>query len=317
MKYAAKRIAMLLGTMLIVSLLAFAAFDLISGDAATAKLGTEATPEALEALREQMGLNRPFLVRYGEWLLGFFTGNLGESYQYSMPVSQLVGPKLLVTLCLSLMSFLLIAVVAIPLGVSSAIHAGGRMDGFWTGFNQLCMAVPSFFIGILVTWLCSVQLRWFVHGQFPGFEQDFWGSVHYLLFPAVTIAIPRIATTMRMLRSTILNELQKDYVRTAIARGNDRRAVLWHHVLKNSLVPIVTFLAQGMAEILAGSIVVEQVFGVPGLGRLMVASIGYRDTIVVQTLVVIMAFWVVLSGTVADLINQRIDPRLRLGEDAG
>ena len=316
MKYAAKRIAMLLGTMLIVSLLAFAAFDLISGDAATAKLGAEATPEALEALREAMGLNRPFLVRYGEWLLGFFTGDLGMSYQYDLPVAELIAPKLLVTLCLSLMSFLLIAVVSIPLGVLSAVHVGGRMDGFWTAFNQLCMAVPSFFIGILVTWLCSIQLRWFVHGQFPGFVQDFWGSVHYLLFPAVTIAIPRIATTMRMLRSTILHEMQKDYVRTAIARGNDRSAVLWRHVLKNSLVPTVTFLAQGMAEILAGSIVVEQVFGVPAMGRLMVASIGYRDSAVVQALVVIMAFWVVLSGTVADIINQRIDPRLRLGEDA-
>ena len=316
MKYTAKRIAMLLGTMLIVSLLAFAAFDLIAGDAASAKLGTEATPEALEALREAMGLNRPFPVRYGQWLLGFVTGDLGESYQYGMPVSELIAPKLTVTLCLSLMSFLLIALVSIPLGVRSALHAGGRMDGFWTAMNQLCMAAPSFFIGILLTWVFSIQLHWFVHGQFPGMDRDLWGSLHYLLFPAITISIPRIATTVRMLRSTILAELQKDYVRTAIARGNDWRAVLWHHVLKNSLVPTITFLAQGMAQVLAGSIVVEQVFGVPGLGRLMVASINYRDVPVVQTLVVIMAFWVVLSGTLADIINQRIDPRLRLGEGA-
>lgn len=316
MKYTAKRIAMLLGTMLIVSLLAFAAFDLISGDAASAKLGTEATPEMLEALRESMGLNRPFLVRYGEWLLGFVTGNLGQSYQYAMPVSELIAPKLQVTLCLSLMSFVIIALVSIPLGVRSALHAGGRLDGFWTACNQLCMAAPSFFIGILLTWLLSIKLHWFVHGQFPGMDQDLWGSLYYLLFPAITISIPRIATTVRMLRSTILAEMQKDYVRTAIARGNDRKAVLWRHVLKNSLVPIVTFLAQGMAQILAGSIVVEQVFGVPGLGRLMVSSINYRDVPVVQTLVVIMAFWVVLSGTLADIINQRIDPRLRLGEGA-
>ncbi len=314
MKYAVKRIAMLLCTMVVVSFLTFAAFHMISGSAATAKLGTEATAEAVEALEEAMGLHRPFLVRYGEWLLGFFTGSLGESYQYSMPVAQLVAPKLQVTLCLSIMSFVLIAVLSIPMGVMSARYAGGRLDAVWTACNQVGMAVPSFFIGILISWLCSVVLHWFVHGQFPGFEQNLWGSLYYLIFPAITISIPRIATTSRMLRSTIMSEMQKDYVRTAIARGNDRSAVLWRHVLKNSLVPIVTFLAQGMAEILAGSIVVEQVFGVPGLGRLMVASINNRDLAVVQALVVIMAFWVVLSGTVADIINQRIDPRLSLGE---
>ena len=210
MKYTAKRLAQLLGTMFIVSLLAFAAFDLISGDAATAKLGTEATEEAVEALREAMGLNRPFLVRYGQWLLGFFTGNLGESYQYSMSVGELIAPKLGVTMCLSFMSFVLICLVSIPLGVHSALRAEGRMDGVWTAFNQLCMAAPSFFIGILMTWIFSLQLRWFVHGQFPGLDQNFWGAIYYLLFPAITISIPRIATTVRMLRSTILSEMQKD-----------------------------------------------------------------------------------------------------------
>lgn len=316
MKYAAKRVMTLLMTMVVVSFLAFAAFDILSGDPATAKLGTEGSAEAIEALRESMGLNRPFLVRYADWLLGFFTGNLGESYQYHMPVSSLIGDKLLVTLCLSLMSFVIITAVSIPLGVISTRRPGGWQDGAWTAGNQLFMAIPSFFLGILLTWLFSIQLHWFVHGSFPGLRQNFWGSVYYLIFPAVAISIPRIATTVRMLRSTIVSEMQKDYVRTAISRGNDRGAVLWRHVLKNAMVPIVTLLAQGMAEILAGSIVVEQVFGVPGLGRLMVASIGNRDYPVVQALVVIMAFWVVLSGTVADLINQRIDPRLRLGDNA-
>ena len=313
MKYAVKRVGTMLFTMVIVSFLAFVAFEMISGDQATAILGTEATPEALEALREEMGLNRPLLIRYGEWLLGFFTGNLGMSHIYHMPVGELIAPKLLVTLCLSLLSFVLITVVSIPLGVRSARRAGGRLDGFWTAFNQLCMAVPPFFIGILLTWIFSIQLGWFIHGQFPDMASNFGGALYYLLFPAITISIPRIAMTVRMLRSTIMNEMQKDYVRTAIARGNDRGAVLRRHVLKNALVPVVTFLAQTMAEILAGSIVVEQVFGIPGLGRLMVASIANRDILVVQSIVVIMAFWVVLAGTVADIVNQRIDPRLRLG----
>ena len=297
MKYAAKRIAMLLVTMVIVSFLAFVAFSLISGSAAEIMLGTQATPEKVAALEKEMGLDRPLLVRYGEWLLGFFTGNLGTSISYKQPVQQLIAPKVLVTLCLSVLSFLLIVAVSIPL-------------------NQLCMAVPPFFTGILLTWLFSTVLRWFTHGKFPDLGTDFPGAVKYLFFAAVSIAIPRVAMTVRMLRSTVLGEMQKDYVRTAISRGNDRAGVLYGHVLKNALVPVVTFLAQTMAEIVAGSIVVEQVFAIPGLGRLLVASISNRDYPVVQAIVVILAFWVVLAGTVADLINQRIDPRLRLGGDA-
>ena len=315
MKYAAKRVVMLLVTMVIVSFLAFLAFDMISGDPATAMLGTQATPEKLAALREDLGLNRPFLVRYGEWLLGFFTGNLGMSNNYRQPVWDLIAPKVLVTLCLSVLSFLLITVVSIPLGLWSARHAGGRLDGARTAVNQLCMAVPSFFTGILLYWVFGVTLRWFTPGSFPGLDH-FGGALKYLFFAAVAIAIPRIAMTVRMLRSTIMGEMQKDYVRTAISRGNDRGEVLRRHVLKNALVPVVTFLAQTMAEIVAGSIVVEQVFAIPGLGRMLVTSISNRDYPTVQAIVVILAFWVVLAGTVADIVNQSIDPRLRLGDDA-
>ena len=313
MKYAAKRIAMLLVTMVIVSLLAFLAFDLISGDPATAMLGTQATPESVAALREELGLNRPFPVRYGEWLLGFFTGNLGTSYSYNQPAWGLIAPKVLVTLCLSLMSFLLIVVVSIPLGVRSVRQSGRVRDALRTVVNQLCMAVPAFFLGILLSWLFSTVLKWFVHGKFPALTEDFAGAMKYLFFAALAIAIPRIAMTVRMLRSTILSEMQKDYVRTAISRGNDRGGVLYRHVLKNALVPVVTFLAQTMAEIVAGSIVVEQVFGIPGLGRMLVTSISNRDYPTVQAIVVLLAFGVVLAGTVADIINQRIDPRLRRG----
>lgn len=313
MKYAAKRVAMLLLTMAIVSFLAFAAFHVISGDPATAMLGTAATPEKVAALRAELGLDRPLVVQYGEWLAGFFTGDLGTSYSYRQPVRDLLGPKVAVTLVLSLLSFLLIVAVSIPLGLRSARRAEGRLDGLRTVVNQLCMAVPPFFTGVLLTWVFSTTLRWFTHGQFPALAEDFAGAARYLFFAAVSIAVPRVAMTVRMLRSTILNEMRRDYVRTAISRGNDRGAVLRRHVLKNALVPVVTFLAQTMAEIVAAGIVVEQVFAVPGLGRLLVASIANRDYPVVQAIVVILAFWVVLAGTAADLINQRIDPRLRLG----
>ena len=251
MRYTARKILTLLITMAVVSFLTFAAFDLISGDPAATLLGTQATPEKVEALREEMGLNRPLPVRYGEWLAGFFTGNLGTSFQYRQPVRELLAPKVMVTLCLSLVSFLLITAVSLPLGLLSS---NGKLEGLHTVLNQFCMAVP--------------------------------------------------------LRSTVISEMNKPYVRTAIARGNDRRQVLWGHVLKNSLVPTVTFLGQTMAEIVAGSIGVEQVFSIPGLGRMLVASISNQDYPVVEAIVVILAFWVVLSGTAADLVNRCMDPRM-------
>ncbi len=311
MKYLLKRVLTLLVTMLTVSFLTFAAFSLISGDTATAMLGTAATPERLAALRAELGLDRPLLVRYGEWLLGFFTGDLGVSTSYKQPVWDILASKFRLTLCLSLMSFILIAAVSIPLGLWSAGRR--RFEGARTALNQLGMAVPPFFTGILLSWVFGVGLKWFMPGQFPDAKQDFAGAAAYLFFAAVALSIPRIAMTARMLRSTVQEELGKDYVRTAISRGNDRGQVLRRHVLKNALPPVVTFLAQTMAEIVAGSIVVEQVFVIPGLGQMLVSSISNRDYPVVQAIVVILALWVVMAGTAADLINQRIDPRLRLG----
>ena len=313
MKYACRRILTLLATMVIVSLLAFAAFDLISGSPAEIILGTQATADRVAELEAELGLDRPFLVRYASWLAGFFTGDLGTSYSYHQPVWELIAPKVGVTLCLSLISFLLIALVSIPLGLWAARHSGGPADAAATVVNQLCMAVPPFFTGILLSWIFSITLHWFVHGQFPSLGTDPAGALRYLFFAAVAIAIPRIAMTVRMLRSTIQGEMRRDYVRTAISRGNDRSGVLRRHVLRNSLVPVVTFLAQTMAEIVAACIVVEQVFAIPGLGQLLVSSISNRDYPVVQAIVVILAFWVVLAGTAADIINQRIDPRLHLG----
>ena len=321
MRYALRKLLTLAATMLIVSFLAFTAFEFVTGDAATALLGTTATEERLEALREELGLNRPFFVRYGSWLAGFVTGDLGVSFGYKVPVSELVGTKIPATLTLSLMSFFLIVIFSIPLSLWS-VRYEGRTSRRWkiistvrTVFNQLVMAMPPFFTGILLSWVFGILLRWFQPGgQFPTLAEPgkfFW----YLIFPAAAVALPRIAMTVRMLRSTIVHEMNSDYVRTAISRGNDRTNVLWRHVLRNALSPVVAFLAQTMAEVVAGSIVVEQVFGVPGLGRLLLGSISGRDWPVVQTIIVILAFWVVLAGTLGDLVSQRIDPRLRLGGD--
>ena len=305
--YLLRRAGMLAVTMVLVSLLTFAAFALVSGDPARTMLGTEASEAQVQALRHEMGLDRPFPVRYAMWLGGFFSGNLGMSYSYRQPVWDLIGGKLELSMWLCLMSFGLIALISIPMAVFSY-----RFDG-WprTVLNQLFMAVPPFFTGILVSWCFGILLRVFTPGDFPGLQNDPVGAIRHLFFGAVCLAIPRIAMTVRMLRSTIVSEMNKAYVRTAISRGNDRRAVLNRHVLKNSLVTTVTFLGQTLAELVGAGIVVEQVLGIPGLGRFLVTSISHRDYPVVQAIVVILAFWVVLAGTAADLINQTIDPRLR------
>ena len=316
MKSMLRRVLMLLATMLIVSFLTYAAFELISGDPAEAMLGTQATPARVEALRKELGLDAPFLVRYARWLLGFFSGNLGVSFSYKLPVAELIAPKLAVTLWMCLISFIIISVISLPLGVLSYQSAVGRFGWLHTTLNQFFMAVPPFFTGILISWGCGVILRFFTPGDFPDLHDDPAGALRYLFFAAVCIAIPRVAMMLRMMRSTVISEMEKDYVQTAISRGNDRQGVLVGHVLKNSLVPAITMLGQTMAEIVAGGIVVEQVFGIPGLGRLLVASIANRDYPTVQAVVVILAFWVVFAGMAADLVNQCIDPRLRLGGES-
>ena len=311
-KYVLKRIGMMVITMILVSFLTFLAFELISGDPARNMLGTTASEAQVAALQHELGLDQPFFVRYANWLGGFFSGNLGVSYSYRQPVWDLISSKLGVTLLLSLISFVMIVIISIPLGIVS-YQWSGPFEWIRTGFNQLCMAVPPFFTGILVSWIFGITLHVFVPGDFPDMHSDPGGAFVMLFFGAVCLSIPRIAMTIRMMRSTVIDEMNKAYVRTAISRGNDRRGVLRRHVLKNSLVSVITFLGQTLAEIVGAGIVVEQVLGIPGLGRFLVLSISHRDYPVVQAIVVILAFWVVLAGTIADLMNQYIDPRLRLG----
>lgn len=317
LQYSLKRIVLLVITMVLVSFLTFLAFELVSGDPVRTMLGTEATEEQVTALRQELGLDRPFFSRYFSWLRGFFSGNLGISYSYRQNVWDLIGSKLELTLLLSVMSFLIITAVSIPLGIYSYRFTGWFADWPRTALNQLCMAVPPFFLGILISWSFGIVLRLFTPGDFPGLRVNFPASLRHLFFGAVCLSIPRIAMTVRMLRATVISEMNKAYVRTAISRGNDRKTVLLRHVLKNSMVSVVTFLGQTLAELVGAGIVVEQVLGIPGLGRFLVTSISHRDYPVVQAIVVILAFWVVLSGTVADLVNQAIDPRLRISTGGG
>ena len=223
MKYAARRILALFITMILVSFLTFAAFHIISGDPARAILGMNATETQLEMLRHELGLDKPFIVQYFNWLLGFFSGNLGISYSYRQPVADLIIPKLKVTLVMVLISFVIIVIFSLPLGLRAAQKSGSRLEWLRTTINQLCMSVPAFFLSILVSYVFGIVLKFFTPGDFPKMEHNLFGALRYLFFAAVCIAIPRIAMAVRMLKSTLVEEMEKDYVRTAIDDGRDRR----------------------------------------------------------------------------------------------
>lgn len=312
MRYTAKKLAMMLLTMVIVSFLAFLAFQIIPGDPTVRLLGTDATAESVALLRAELGLDRPFFVRYAAWMQGALQGDFGRSYSYAMPVSELLAGKIGITALLTAVSFLLIVTISLPAGILLCAREHPRLDRAADAVNQLIMAIPPFFTGILMTLVFGLMLRWFVPGSFVSPSEDFWRSAAYLVFPALAIALPRIAMTVKMLRASVRGELTKDYVRTAYSRGNSRWQALCRHVLRNAVVPTVAFLAMTAADLVAGSVVIEQVFSVPGLGRLLLTSIANRDFPVVQAIVVILALWVVLVNGAADLLNQRLDPRLRL-----
>ena len=312
MRYILKKTGVLIVTLLLISLLAFLAFQIVPGDPTTMILGLDATPELAAALREELGLDRNVFVRYVDWLTGALQGDWGQSYSYGIPVQEAIEGKVAVTAALSLMAWLITIAVSVPMGIALARYQSGKLDRFFVGMNQVFMSIPPFFIGILFTYVFGLVLQWFMPGHFIGFRENFWGAMGYLICPALAIAIPKAAMVTKLLRSSIVNQMDLDYVRTAYSRGNSRWAVIKGHVLKNAILPVVTFLAMTLADIVAGSIIVEQVFALPGLGRLLVTSIGNRDFPLVQCIVVMIAFVVVFMNYLADIITQYIDPRVRL-----
>ncbi|HCO63163.1 MAG TPA: ABC transporter permease [Clostridiales bacterium] len=310
-KTLAKRMGLLLLTLLLVTVLAFLAFSIIPGDPTSSILGVDATPEQVAVLREQLGLDLPIWQRYWNWLSQAFAGDLGTSYNFRMPVGQLMAPKMSATLLLAALSFVLIVVISIPLGILSARHAGGWLDRVVTVADQVTMSIPNFVVGIALTYLFGLVLRWFEPGSYTSATRDLAEQLRYLIFPALAVALPRSAMTVKMLRGSILSEMGQDYIRTAYSKGNSQSSVLWRHVLRNAMIPVVTFLAMAIADIVAGSIVVEQVFAVPGLGQLLISSIGNRDYPVVQAIVVLVAAVVVVCNFAADLLYRVMDPRLK------
>lgn len=316
MRYFGKKTVTLIMTLFLVSVAAFLAFQIIPGDVVGSILGTEATPEREAKLREELGLNDPPVVRYMNWMTGVLRGDLGKSYRYSksmnemMPVAELIGDKLPVTLWLAVLSVIMIIVVSVPLGVFWAKSRGRAADAVFSVLTQTTMAVPSFFLGILVTYLFGMVLRWFTPGGYVSYQDNFIGFLSYLVFPALSVAVPKIAMTARFLRNSLLTEMSSDYVRTARSKGATEQRVMYGHVLRNALMPVVTFLGMIIAEIVAGSIVVEQVFGLPGVGRLLISSISTRDLPVVEILVLYITAVVIVVYFLVDILYRMIDPRI-------
>ncbi len=316
MNFIVKKIITLIMTLFLVSVAAFLAFQIIPGDVVTSILGTEATPEREEQLREELGLNKPPAARYFSWIFGVLRGDLGRSYQYSknmnemMPVAELIGDKLPVTLWLAAVAMALIVLVSIPLGVLWAKSSNHFLDAALGVVTQATMAIPAFFLGILVTYLFGVVFKWFVPGGYVSYREDLGGFLSYLLFPALSIALPKIAMTARFLRNSMLTEMKSDYVRTAYSKGCTERRVMYGHVLRNAMMPVVTFLGMIIAEIVAGSIVIEQVFGLPGIGRLLISSINNRDFPVVEILILYITFVVIFVYFLVDILYRVIDPRI-------
>ena len=314
MKYIIKKFFSMIVTLVVVSFCVFLAFNVIPGDPALRKLGTEASQELIEQTRQQMGLNDPLLVRYARWFTSFLHGDMGTSYNYNVPVAGMIIDKIPITLTMAIMSFLLTILVSIPLGITTAKHENGLLDKTITITNQIIMAIPPFFSGILITFIFGMIFKLFTPGGFVSYTENMSKFIRYLIFPSVAIALPKIAMTVKMLRSSLLDEAEKDYTRTAYSRGNNTSGVLYRHVLKNAMIPVITVLGMLLADMVAGSIVIEQVFSIPGISRILLASISNRDYPVVQAIIMGISAIVIVINLFVDIIYRIIDPRIEIAE---
>jgi ABC-type dipeptide/oligopeptide/nickel transport system permease component len=321
MAFVVKRLVITLLTLFMVSVLTFAAFRFIPGDAALTSLGLEADEAQIEALRAEMGLDKSFAGQYFSWLGKFLSGNLGNSSRFrGASISEMLKDRFPITLSLAGLSFLFIIIIAIPaslIGVkkeNSSIN--NLINHIITGLTALNISFPGFFLGVLFIWVFGILLRLFVPGEFISYRQSPPAFLLCLVFPALAIALPNAALLVKFLRPSIYGELRSDYVRAARSKGASGSYILRRHALKNASLPAITLLGMLTGEILSGSVVIEQVFGIPGIGKLLIASITARDYLMIETIVIYFAFVVVLANTLSDIVLQIIDPRIRLAQKA-
>ncbi len=307
----ARRIAGLVLTLLAVSALIFIVMDILPGDPASIMLGMSASPDTLAALRHELGLDQPLVIRYLQWLAGVVTGDLGKSYTYGVPVAGLIAERLAVTLPLALMAILISMAIAIPLGVVSASRRNSAVDYAGGFVSQLFIAVPGFWVALLLILAFSMSLGWLPAGGFPGWQAGIIAGLEALLLPAVALALQQAGVLTRVTRSSVLEVLNEDFVRTARAKGLSRRAALWRHAVRNALVPVATILGLQFTFLIAGAVLIENVFNLPGLGRLALQALSQRDIIVLQDVVLFFAALVITMNFLVDLSYLLLDPRLR------
>ena len=306
-----RRVAGLIVTLLAVSLLVFVVMAILPGDPAAITLGTSASPDTLAALRHDMGLDRPLLIRYLQWLAEAMRGDLGRSYTYGVPVAGLIFDRLAVTLPLAVLAVLLSVLIALPLGIAAVARRGGVFDIIAAVFSQVSIAVPGFWVALLLIIAFATTLGWMPAGGFPGWGAGLPAALHALILPAVALALPQAGVLTRVTRTAMLDTLHEDFIRTARAKGVSGRVILWRHVLPNALVPILTILGLQFTFLIAGTVLIENVFNLPGLGRLAYQALTQRDLIVIQDVVLFFAALVIVINFLVDMSYLVIDPRLR------
>ena len=309
--YAMTRLVSLTLSLLVASLVIFAVIEVIPGDPAAYMLGLNAAPDTVAALRDELGLNGTFVTRYFGWITGMLTGDFGTSYTYRVPVADLVAARLWVSLPLTLYALTLSILIAFPVGLLAASRRGRATDVVAMGATQLGVAIPNFWFAMLLVLVFAINLRWFSAGGFPGWNDGFWASVKALTLPAVALALPQASILARVMRSSVLDTLDQDYIRTARAKGLTRWQAVTRHALRNAMIPVMTIIGLQFSFLMAGAIIIENVFFLPGLGRLIFQGITQRDLIVVESVVMLLVFAVILVTFLVDLAYAWIDPRLR------
>ncbi|AUS86270.1 ABC transporter permease [Lysinibacillus sp. HST-98] len=312
MMYILRRIILLITTILLVSIITFGVFQILPGDPVRTMLGTEADPTQIENLRSELGLDRPLYEQYVDWMKGLLTGQLGNSIRFSMPVKELLFDRLPVTMSLAGLTLIIVLIISLPLGMFAARRQNKLSDVSLSTVTQIGMAVPSFWLGMMLILYIGLQFSFFKISGYIPWTQSVAGALSTLILPALTIAIPQIAVNFRYVRTAILEQVQLDYVRTIRSKGMSEQNVMYKHVLKNSMIPILTVFGLIMAEVVAGTIIVEQVFSLPGIGQLLITAISNRDFPLVQGIVMYITVAVVMINFIVDVLYSVLDPRIRL-----
>jgi peptide/nickel transport system permease protein len=308
--YAFRRLISLTVSLLVASVVIFVVVEVAPGDPASFMLGINAQPETVAALRAELGLDLPKWQRYAAWVGGMLTGDFGTSYTYRIPVADMVADRLWVSLPLALYALALSTALAFPAALIAASKRGAPADLAVMGATQLGVAIPNFWFAMLLVLLFAVNLGWFSAGGFPGWDSP-GAAIKALTLPAIALALPQAAILARVMRSSLIDILGEDFIRTARAKGLSRRQALWRHGVRNALIPVLTILGLQFSFLLAGAIIIEQVFFLPGLGRLIFQAITQRDLIVVESVVMLLVFAVIMVNFAVDLAYAAVDPRLR------